>query len=1386
MRSRVIAIVLVCLFYAVSAYSQGVLERESEIVFGENEAIVRLAVQSDTGAKNAATRLELLDAGGVVRLSGGGSRDIAAGKQMLEFRLPMSELTRAQNEDLAWYRLRYRIGDANGIISVSQIAKELFELRIIAASSIMSGMGYRVRVRAMNPFTEAPAAGVQVETTLELDPSDDGGGKREYKASGLTDAEGFAVMDFAIPAELVLGGEGEVRVVGSRNGLVREADEELQTLEGDVQFLMMTDKPIYQPEQTLNIRGIVFKGGESKTILADAELEFRIEDEDDTLLYREKLRSSGFGVAAIAWRIPANAKLGDYSIEVMDADGATLGRTDVKVSRYDLPNFVVNTKTSKPYYLPNDKEAEIEIRADYLFGKPVTKGKVRVVEETSREWNWKEQKYDIEEGAVREGELDAEGKFTAKFDLHEAMEDFEDDDWRKYRDVRYAAYLTDLTTNKTEQRRFDIRLSREPIHVYLIKSDNDYHPDLPMTIYVSTFYADGSPAECDVEIKASEDDEEKYKTVARTKTNSYGAGKVVMNRPKIGDADDDLDFAVFAKDAVGQRGSTDDEDVSFDEDDEAIVITTDKAIYKPGETVNVTLRSTTKTGMAYVDVVNGWTVIDSRFVRLADGKAELSIPYRDAFKGSLTIAAFTEDPEDDDDLIRASRGIIFPAMQGIQVETGFDKTVYKPNEEATVKIGVVDALGQAIESALGIVILDKAVEERARTDSEFGMFRGLGDWLGYGKSFGGVNVKDLNDLDLTKPISDEMQLVAEVMLHDSYYYPNLFHSNSYFDQAKTVFGTTIQKQFDPVTKALSHAYQNRNFLHPTDDASLRDILSLYSVNLDGFRDPWGVAYRAGYSTAKELNTVTITSAGPDKMFETRDDFTAFDASFDYFKPMGLAIDTAVKNFHTRTGGFVRDEKTLFAELGIRELPDRFGRPYKIIFDGDGRLLQMTLRSTGKDGKFEERYYLGDDFQVWSNRQDYFAPVETRISNTQRIVKNIPMTEAEFRAQLNAASVTDQMLTDANGKPLYVIAVKTSRYWDKVTIETVQVYGEKTRTEKSIVTPVTQEIMQFTIRGVGKDGKTGTYDDVTFMQVVHILSEQTKDDVKPVPVNQKINFVRNTGAIAGIVRDPNGAVVSAASVTATGSGSGITRSVTTSDEGLYLIAGLPAGIYSLRASANGFKDLVTEGISVKTNATTQVDVTLDVGNVSMTVDVSSGAAAIETTSSSIATNITSQQIATLPKGALNLVQLRPGVNVVTKSGDEKSTPRLREYFPETLLWRPEVITNTDGKAEVKFRMADNITTWKMYTIASTKNGKVGFAEKEVTAFQSFFVDLDPPKFLTEGDEIFLPTQVRNYTEKKQRVAVTMTTADWFSFIDGDKKQVDVGSGQSENAVFGSRR
>ena len=70
------------------------------------------------------------------------------------------------------------------------------------------------------------------------------------------------------------------------------------------------------------------------------------------------------------------------------------------------------------FYLPGQK-AKVKVRADYLFGQPVKRGHVRVVEESSREWNFREQKWSIDEGDEYEGKTDARGTFEATIDLAE-------------------------------------------------------------------------------------------------------------------------------------------------------------------------------------------------------------------------------------------------------------------------------------------------------------------------------------------------------------------------------------------------------------------------------------------------------------------------------------------------------------------------------------------------------------------------------------------------------------------------------------------------------------------------------------------------------------------------------------------------------------------------------------------------------------------------------------------------------------------------------------------------------------------------------------------------------------------------------------------------------
>src|SRR5687767_4099252 len=87
----------------------------------------------------------------------------------------------------------------------------------------------------------------------------------------------------------------------------------------------------------------------------------------------------------------------------------------------------------------------------------------------------------------------------------------------------------------------------------------------------------------------------------------------------------------------------------------------------------------------------------------------------------------------------------------------------------------------------------------------------------------------------------------------------------------------------------------------------------------------------------------------------------------------------------------------------------------------------------------------------------------------------------------------------------------------------------------------------------------------------------------------------TGTIAGVVADPAGAPVAAARVRLTNRDSGLTRSLTTSEEGDYSAAALPPGVYLVTAEADGFS-LLERTAAAETGATTTLNLTLQVGGI----------------------------------------------------------------------------------------------------------------------------------------------------------------------------------------------
>ena len=76
-------------------------------------------------------------------------------------------------------------------------------------------------------------------------------------------------------------------------------------------------------------------------------------------------------------------------------------------------------------------------------------------------------------------------------------------------------------------------------------------------------------------------------------------------------------------------------------------------------------------------------------------------------------------------------------------------------------------------------------------------------------------------------------------------------------------------------------------------------------------------------------------------------------------------------------------------------------------------------------------------------------------------------------------------------------------------------------------------------------------------------------------------VTTVGSITGSVKDPNGAVVPNASVTVKNSATGLVRTTTTSDEGIFTVPQLPTGVYHVTIETkSGFKKSEVTGVKVK--------------------------------------------------------------------------------------------------------------------------------------------------------------------------------------------------------------
>jgi len=113
--------------------------------------------------------------------------------------------------------------------------------------------------------------------------------------------------------------------------------------------------------------------------------------------------------------------------------------------------------------------------------------------------------------------------------------------------------------------------------------------------------------------------------------------------------------------------------------------------------------------------------------------------------------------------------------------------------------------------------------------------------------------------------------------------------------------------------------------------------------------------------------------------------------------------------------------------------------------------------------------------------------------------------------------------------------------------------------------------------------------------------------------------------------------------------------------------------------------------------------------------------------------------------------------------------VRQFFPETWVWIPDLLTDAAGYAELDLTVPDSITTWRLHAVSTSAQG-LGISESELLVFQEFFGEPDLPYEVTQGERFPVRIQIFNYLPVDQIVHVTLTEASWFELFDPGTQQV----------------
>jgi len=536
---------------------------------------------------------------------------------------------------------------------------------------LLSGASGSMILQASDDEGE-PAADEDVTITLTR-------GDESYVLwEGKTNSDGIAQPAFEVPATV---GDGNLTIsIGSET-----FTKEIEIL-SSYTIIISTDKPLYQPGQTIHIRTLAYQGKDP--MATDHDMQLVIKDPDGNKIFRKIVPANEYGIASYDFVLSDRLPLGNYKI-IASIEETEVEKT-VSVQKYVLPKYKIQFEDIESWYVVTDI-LEGTLNASYIFGEPIVGDVVIEARTYYGEWETIESFQGTLDNGLFDFTLPLEGQYFMGLDINQG---------NAYLELN--ATITD-TSGHVEKKSRMVTITESPITIMSIGDTNIHGKE--STYYFIARYPDGRAV----------DGAQLYIGINGYNLHNYSPKHFTITADDRGVAPFTFDYDqnITSIEVVAEKGEHKSLSyyVRLSGDQEGIKVLSDKVFYNLGEkaSCDVYYSGDGGTNMVFYDLLSGGFVIQSGHIELTDGEGNIGFTVTNDMIPLIECRVYK---------IRSDFRVMMDSVilkvgqeEPLEVDISTDEDSYRPGDDVPINFLVKDGDGKGIPSALGVTIVDLSVFE---------------------------------------------------------------------------------------------------------------------------------------------------------------------------------------------------------------------------------------------------------------------------------------------------------------------------------------------------------------------------------------------------------------------------------------------------------------------------------------------------------------------------------------------------------------------------------------------------------------------------------------------------------------------------------------------------